>query len=227
LFVFSSGSFETFGELTIMLNSIKKDFSMTTTLALIPVAVALNLALGTIAERLALPIFLDSIGTVLVAILCGPWAGAVAGILTNVVGGIIVSPGFLPFTPVAAIIGLVAGFLANAGWFRTLPKAALSGVIITLAVVVVATPTRLLVFGGYTANSLGAITGLLVASGQDIVTSVFSVTILSNIVDKVATALIAFGIARALPMRLLSRFPRPENVIAKSTQPVTTEPAGA
>lgn len=208
-----------------MLNSIKKDFSMTTTLALIPIAVALNLVLGAIAERLALPIFLDSIGTVLVAILCGPWAGAVAGILTNVVGGIVVSPGFLPFAPVAGVIGLVAGFLANAGWFRTFVKAALSGVIITLAVVVVATPIRLLVFGGYTADSLGAITGLLVAAGQNIVTSVFSVTIASNLIDKVATALIAFGIAKALPMRLLTRFPRPENVTEIPLMPFETEPA--
>lgn len=36
------------------------------------------------------------------------------------------------------VIGLVAGWLARAGWFRTLPKVVVSGVIITLAVTVVA-----------------------------------------------------------------------------------------
>ena len=40
-------------------------------LALIPIAVGINLAMGRIAQSLQLPVFLDTIGTVLVAALAG------------------------------------------------------------------------------------------------------------------------------------------------------------
>lgn len=53
---------------------LRKDFG-TVTLALIPVAIVVNLVVGQIVSALNLPIFLDSIGTVLVGILAGPWAG--------------------------------------------------------------------------------------------------------------------------------------------------------
>ncbi len=50
-----------------MLEKIKKDFT-TMTWVLIPVAIAINIAIGQIVVLLKLPVFLDSIGTVLVAI---------------------------------------------------------------------------------------------------------------------------------------------------------------
>lgn len=195
-----------------LLNSIKKDFN-TATFALIPLAIVINLAIGYLVSVLALPIFLDSIGTVLVAVICGPWAGLVTGLLSNVVGGILLDPFFFPFAPVAAVIGFVAGWLAVAGLFRSWWKVVLAGVIITVGVVIVAAPIRLIVFGGITPNSVGAITSLLVASGQSLISSVLTATTLSNVVDKVATTLVVFGILKGFPRRTLGRFPRSENVL--------------
>ena len=60
-----------------MLANIKKDFT-TRTLVLIPIAIAINIAIGELVVRLKLPIYLDSIGTVLVGAIAGPWAGASA-----------------------------------------------------------------------------------------------------------------------------------------------------
>ena len=51
-----------------MLDNIKKDFS-TRTLVLIPIAIAINIAIGQLVYVLKLPIYLDSIGTVLVGAL--------------------------------------------------------------------------------------------------------------------------------------------------------------
>ena len=48
-----------------MLDKIKKDFT-TMTWVLIPVAIAINIVVGQIVVFLKLPVFLDSIGTVLV-----------------------------------------------------------------------------------------------------------------------------------------------------------------
>ena len=64
--------------------NIGKDFT-TMTWVLIPVAIAINIAIGQIVVLLKLPVFLDSIGTVLVAIICGPWAGALTGALSNTI----------------------------------------------------------------------------------------------------------------------------------------------
>lgn len=57
-------------------------------LLVIPVSVAVNFVGGQLASILKLPMYLDTIGTVFAAMLCGPWVGAVAGGLTNVVTGI-------------------------------------------------------------------------------------------------------------------------------------------
>ena len=99
-----------------------RDFS-TATLALIPVAIAINLAVGAIVVALRLPIYLDSIGTVLVGALAGPWAGALTGILSNLIWSILPVPGgagpvIAFFAPVAGVIGLMAGFWASRGVFN-------------------------------------------------------------------------------------------------------------
>ncbi len=98
----------------------------TLTLALIPVAIVINIVVGQIVQNvLKLPIYLDSIGTVLVAVLAGPIAGAVTGALSNILWGILFSvPLTIPFAVTAFAIGLVAGLFGLLGWFkRELPLA--------------------------------------------------------------------------------------------------------
>ncbi len=104
---------------------LKADWT-TLTLALIPVAIVVNIVVGQIVQNvLKLPIYLDSIGTVLVAVLAGPLAGALTGALSNILWGILFSvPTIIPFAVTAFAIGLVAGLFALLGWFkRELPLA--------------------------------------------------------------------------------------------------------
>jgi len=69
-----------------------------TALALIPIAIAINVALGQLVQSvLKLPIYLDSIGTVLVGVLLGPLAGAITGLLANIIWGLTLAPAALPF----------------------------------------------------------------------------------------------------------------------------------
>ncbi len=104
-----------------MLDNIKKEFS-TRTLVLIPIAIAINIAVGQLVYVLKLPIYLDSIGTVLVGALVGPWAGAVTGGLANLLWGIIPPPlqnaYSVPFFYVAIVIGLMAGYFGKRGIFE-------------------------------------------------------------------------------------------------------------
>ena len=95
----------------------------TATLTLMAVAIAINIAVGSITVVLRLPIYLDSIGTVLVGALAGPWAGALTGLLSNLIWSLLPVPGGAGpttafFAPVAGVIGLMAGFWASRGVFQ-------------------------------------------------------------------------------------------------------------
>jgi len=105
------------------IESVKKDFN-TMTWVLIPVAIAINVVMGQIVAWLKLPVYLDSIGTMLVAVLCGPWAGALTGTLSNIIWGLAIDPNAFPWWPVAFFIGLVTGFCAKGGLFKNWWKVA-------------------------------------------------------------------------------------------------------
>ncbi len=105
---------------------LQKDFT-TITLALIPVAIVINIVVGQLVALLKLPVYMDSVGTMLVAILAGPIAGAVTGVLTNLIWSLLPAPAgsqyAWAFAGTAVIIGLVTGLFANWGWFkRKLPQ---------------------------------------------------------------------------------------------------------
>jgi len=113
---------------TRRIESISRQFG-TRTIVLMVVAVALNITLGqTVGTALKLPLYLDSIGTILVGVLGGPVAGAATGILSNLVwtfalaGTPFGAPYAWPFAIVAGVIGLLAGLFGYAGVFRTRPS---------------------------------------------------------------------------------------------------------
>lgn len=190
---------------------LKKDFS-TLTLALMAVGIVLNLVLGQTVSLLKLPIFLDSLGTVIVALLAGPWAGGLTGLLSNLIWGMISDPVAAAFTPVAMIIGIVAGLCAKYGLFKTWWQAIISGVLITLALSLVAIPIRVYMFGGVTGSGADFVTAYLLATGQSLFSSVIITVIGNNLVDKIVTAVVGWGIVKGLPKRFTSRFSRADQV---------------
>lgn len=96
-------------------------------IVLMPVAIALNIVLGqAVGAALKLPIYLDSIGTILVAALGGPIAGAITGLLSNLLWAYVVPPPFqgptaAAFALTAAAIGLMAGTFTRYGFLRPRP----------------------------------------------------------------------------------------------------------
>jgi hypothetical protein len=118
------------------MNWISRQFP-TRVIALIPIAIAINIVLGyTVQTVLKLPIYLDSIGTILVGVLAGPLAGALTGFLANIIwqyapgiGGGTIGP----FAITAAVIGLMAGLWGYLGVYR--PRPASGAQLIVAAVV--------------------------------------------------------------------------------------------
>jgi hypothetical protein len=118
----------------------------TRVITLMPVAIAINIVLGvTVQQVLKLPIYLDSIGTILVGVLAGPIAGALTGILSTLIwqyapgiGGGTIGP----FAVTAGVIGLLAGLWGRLGVYRSRPA---SGNQLILAAVVGAAIVVLLI----------------------------------------------------------------------------------
>ena len=96
----------------------------TRVIVMMPVAIAINIVLGaSVQQGLKLPIYLDSIGTILVGVLAGPLAGALTGILSNLIWGYVIpapigSTTIGPFAITAGVIGLLAGLWGQLGLFR-------------------------------------------------------------------------------------------------------------
>ncbi|TKB09290.1 ECF transporter S component [Desulforhopalus sp. IMCC35007] len=191
----------------------KEDFT-TTTVVLMSIAIVINIVGGQLVSMLKLPIFLDSIGTVLVGLLAGPWAGGLTGLLTNLIWGMISSPVAAAFSPVAMAIGIAAGLCAKYGLFKTWWLAMISGVIITVFNAIVAVPIRLYMFGGITGSGADFITSYMLALGKDLFGSVVISVFTANLIDKVITAVLAWGIVKALPLRTTTRLPRAKNVVS-------------
>ncbi|MCP9757964.1 ECF transporter S component [Aquitalea sp. S1-19] len=179
----------------------------TRTLTLMSAGIAFNMVLGQLASMLKLPIFIDAIGTFVVALLAGPLAALVTGLVTNLIWGVLTSPVAAAFAPVAAVIGLVAGLCARAGGFRSLPRVLLSSLLVTLAVVVVATPIRAYLFGGATGSGADFVVAYMNALGSKLLESVAFTVFGVNLVDKVVSALIAWLLVRGLPERVRAQFP--------------------
>lgn len=189
-----------------MTTAVKKTYFDTKILALIAVAIVINIVGGQINDLLRLPIFLDSIGTILVAVLAGPIAGGVTGVLTNLIIGLLFAPVAAAFAPVALVIGVVAGLLARAGWFKAIWQAVLSGVVIAAALTIVAVPIRIYLFGGVTGSGADFFVAYLSSVGQTLLSSVALTVFGSNVADKVLSALLVWGLVRQLPERLTAGY---------------------
>jgi len=68
-------------------------------LVLMAIGIAVNIGLGQIVSTLSLPVFLDSLGTMVVALMAGPLAGLATGLVTNLVWGLVASPTAAAFAP--------------------------------------------------------------------------------------------------------------------------------
>src|SRR5512141_2825969 len=125
-------------------DSITSQFG-TRTIVRIPIAIAINITLGqTVAAVLKVPIYLDSIGTILVGVVAGPFAGALTGGLANLIWTYVLPAPFhsdyaAPFFIVAVEIGLLAGVFGRLGFFRsrpnTPPERLVIGAVVSLVIV--------------------------------------------------------------------------------------------
>jgi len=178
----------------------------TASLVLIPVAVGINYIGKFIAGLLKLPLWLDSIGTVLAAMLGGPIVGALAGAINNIIYGF-TDPISFVYAITSVAIGLVAGMLFYNGYMSSWGKAVVAGLIIGLVATVVSTPLNIGFWGGQTGNLWG---DALFAIVLDNTGSTWLASLLDEIVvdvpDKLLVVLISYGIFKGLPNNVVQLY---------------------
>jgi len=179
----------------------------TASIVLIPIAIGINYLGKYIAGVLRLPLWLDSIGTVLSGMLAGPVIGAASGIINNVIYGVTADPTSTVYAITSAVIGLMAGLFAAKGWFKDIKTVLLAGLIIGVVAATLSTPLNIVFWGGQTGNVWGdALYALLISNGQPQWLASFLDGIVVDVPDKLVTVLISYFIFRGLPKKLTNTF---------------------
>ncbi len=173
---------------------------VTRSIVLIVAAIVLNIAVGRLVrDVLDWPVYLDSIGTILVGALLGPLAGAATGALSNLIWGTLGgNSNLLPYAITAAFIGWAAGFAAVRGAFQRLSTVLLSGLLVGVGAAIISAPITAYLFSNLTGSGLDYLTAQLTATGANLLQVATIEGFVSDPLDKLISFTLAWLLWRIL-----------------------------
>lgn len=177
-------------------------------IVLIPACIGINY-LGTLfASVLKLPLWLDSIGTCIGAVLGGPIIGGICGAANNLIYGFTTGDSItLVYALTSLGIGVAVGIMARLGRMKKLSGAVLTACVAGFVAVLISTPLNILFWGGTTGNLWGdAVFAWSQASGLPVALGSFLDEVIVDVPDKLITLLIVFAIIKGLPKKLTSLY---------------------
>lgn len=177
--------------------------------------IALNVTLGTLIYLLKLPLYLDSVGIMLAALLVpgtrarASVVSATVGIISFIVFGLLVSP-FQPWFVATAAAGALYGSFVVRGRVDNLmngtaptpqfvSRLILYGAGWGIVAAVVSAPIIVYLFGGVTGAGTTLIFALLIKMGNQMVTSALLTGFSAEPIDKTLSLLLAIFLARFTP----------------------------
>ena len=165
---------------------------------LIVLGIVINRFLADLAISMELPLYLDSVGTIVVAVIGGYSPGAIVGFLTNFIGGFVDSSTFY-YGTINVMIGVCAGIAARRGYFGKiyrLPK--LLGMLMILSI-----PCSVLSYFLFdfkiAENVVTPIATALHESGLPVLLSQILADFCTEIPDKSITILVAYVLIHLAP----------------------------
>lgn len=182
---------------------IKRKNRIPYTILAVTAAVFLNGLFSYINDLLSLPIFLDSLFTVMVAALFGLWPAVITGALTNSFIELIKGfPGiYLPFTVVNILTALVTSLFVYRKRFETPTNAFWLIIILSFFNSLAGALIVTIFLGGYTNLSMDHMVRGIIVTGQSLFTSTFYVRLVVNIVDKGIAVLISYFLYKVIQHR--------------------------
>ena len=162
----------------------------------------LNFAGHAIVVAFGLPLFLDSIGTVLAGVVAGPWVGGSVGFISNLVSSNSVDPVAAPYGIVSFAVGFAAGLSRYLNWQKRASGWIALWLVLVAIASLVSTPLNFLTSGGKSNVALGdSIYAALDRAHLPRVLAAFAGEAAVDLPDKLLTVIAALLIAQGLPER--------------------------
>lgn len=163
------------------------------------IAIAINIVIGNIVAAFQIPfLFLDTIGTIFIALIFGPIPGMIVGILTNLVAPILMGKvTFSLFVIVSAAVGLVSGFMFKKMKFKPISMIII-GLVVAFIAAFIGSGVKLIVFGGYSGDILDSVFAILTAAGMNDFVAIFIPRFLYNVVDKIISCFLVYILYKKL-----------------------------
>ena len=169
---------------------------------MIPLGVAINYVGGLLNSALGGPLYLDSIGTAVVAAVMGPWVGAISGLLFNIVSALMGGNMMSALFGICNIgTGLIVGYMTKCGFFEKWWQVLIvANVLVSFWNAATGSPIASVVYGGVDGSAGTSVSiAALQAIGADLVTAGFIARMPINLIDKGIAVLIAWIVYKRLP----------------------------
>ncbi|MDO6993271.1 ECF transporter S component [Brachyspira innocens] len=155
------------------------------------IGIAANFALTFLVLLLKIPfLFMDSIGTILTAVILGPIYGAFVGIMTNIITSITIDYINLHFAIVNVLIGLMAGLIAKKYDFTKISVSFISGIVIGIVSGVISSPISIVLANGVSTGTVDTYIKALINSGKSLAVSTTIGTLSAALIDKIVSSLL-------------------------------------
>ena len=176
-------------------------------LFLIAGGILINVVGAKLALYFRLPLFLDSIGTVLVAVIGGYMPGIAVGFLTNVLNGLAdYTTNY--YSSISVLIAICSAWMAGKGAFRRMMPLLAAVLVLALIGGGLGSILTWFLYGGGIGEGISApLARSFYDSGRlSLFLSQLSADLLIDLLDKLLTVLTAALVLRLLPPQLLARF---------------------
>ena len=168
-------------------------------------AAVLNIAGANIALLLRIPLYLDTLGTFLSAMLFGPFYGMIPGLLSGLLTGFTTDIYSLFYLPVQLVTALAAGFLFYEKSFKTGKyRILLFAAAVTVPGTIVSASITAFLFGGITSSGSSILVQLLHHTGLNLTASVFCVQLLTDYLDRTVMLCLSVLVLGVLPTSMLA-----------------------
>lgn len=171
-------------------------------ITLIALAVVINIVGSYIALGLHLPIYLDSMGTIMTAILLGPFYGLFPGVLSALVTGMTSDIYALYYMPVGIVLGIVTGFVFQKNKSN---KLFVKSFCISVPASLISACITANLFGGITSSGSTMLVQLLAKTPLGLTLSCLIVQFFTDYFDRLLSLWLVFSVIKKLPDSLTNK----------------------
>ncbi|HFH7841091.1 TPA: ECF transporter S component [Streptococcus agalactiae] len=160
-------------------------------ISFISIAIAINLVGANLALFLRLPIYLDTIGTLLIAVILGLWYAASTAFLSALINWMTTDIFSLYYSPVAIVVAIITGILIKR---NCKPSSLLwKSLIISLPGTIIASVITVILFKGITSSGSSIIAQFLHGIGLDMTSSLILVQVGTDYMDRLISLILVFS----------------------------------